>query len=103
MDIIDRVQLCIRYNILALLSLFGYVNGTSFNNQLRKVSYIIDNNESDDEIQSSGSSSCYVAEDTFQCVGHDQTSGSDSTGESNAETGSEEVTSGQPDGGEDIQ
>jgi hypothetical protein len=103
MDIIDRIQLCVRYNILALLSLFGYVDSVSFNNQLRKVNYIIVNNESVDEIQSEGSNSCYVAEDTFQCVGHNQDSGSDRTGESNEEAGSEEVTRGQSDGGEDNQ
>ncbi len=103
MDIIDRIQLCIRYNVLAFLSLLGYTDSASFNNQLRKVSYIIDNNESDDEIQSTGSSSLYVVEESFQRDGRDQDSGSDSTGESNEESGSEEVTSRKPDECEDNQ
>ena len=103
MDIIDRIQLCVRYNILAFLSLLGYTDSTSFNNQLRKVSYIIDNNESDDEIQSAGSSSLYVVEESFQRDGRDQDSGSGSTGESNEESGSEEVTSRKPDECEDNQ
>ncbi len=104
MDVIDRFQLSVRYCILSFLSLFGYTNSVTFNNQLRKVSYIINSNvESDSEISSAGSSSCYVVEDVVNSSGQYEDSGSDSTGESTQEVGSEENVGGQSDGSEDIE
>ena len=101
MDVIDRVQLCVRYNILAFLSLFGYTDSVTFNNQLRKVSYIINSNvESDDEISSAGSSSCYVVEDDVSCSGQHENTGSSSTGEGSSKVGSQENVGEKSNGSE---
>ena len=100
MDLLDRVQLCVRYNILSLLCLFGYIDSVSFDNQLRKVKCILRSNEPDHEVRSARSSSCYVAENYVHCTRYDQTSGPSCTGESSEETGSEEDVDRQSDGGE---
>ena len=100
MDFIDRFQLYIRYNLLAILALFGKTDTVYFNNQLRKVSHVLNiNDELDEEIQSEESSACGVAENTVQCVGHDEDEQSVGNGEGNEENGSEEIVDQQPDGG----
>ena len=96
MDFIDRLQLFLRFSLLAVVGLFGDVNGTIFTNQLRKVEILIDN-EFDEEIQSSEQTACHVAEETFECVGDNQIDGPPRTGESPEEGESSRVDGGESD------
>lgn len=94
MDFTDRIELFIRFTLLALLGLFGDVTGNIFTKQLRKVEGIVDN-EFDEEIQSSESDSCSMAEEAFECVGDNQDNGS-----ADSREGVEEGESSRIDGGE---
>jgi hypothetical protein len=99
MDFIDRFQLYIRYSLLAILALLGKTETVYFNNQLRKVDHVLNiNDELDEEIQSEESSACGVAEDAFQCIGHDEDEQSVGNGEGVEESGSEGVVEQQPNG-----
>jgi len=99
MDLIDRFQLYIRYNFLAILSLFGKTDTLYFNNQLRKVEHVLNiNNELDEEFQPEESSTCGMVEDTFQCIGDDENERSIGNGESSEEGEYEGVVEQQPNG-----
>jgi len=105
MDFIDRIQLCIRYNLLALLCLFGKEETQFFGNQLRKVHYILTtsilDDESDEEVQSNDSSACGMDEDTFQCIDNIQDDESVGNGESHEEVESSGPVGEESNGGED--
>lgn len=95
MDFTDRIELFIRFTLLALMGLFGDVTGNIFTKQLRKVEGIVDN-EFNEEIQSIESESRSVAEEAVECVGDNQINGSTGTGEGVEEGESSRVDGGEP-------
>lgn len=105
MDFIDRIQLCVRYNLLAFLCLIGKEDTHFFDNQLRKVHYILTtslvDDESDEEVQSEESSTCGVVEDNFQCIDNIQNDESVGNGESPEEAESSGPVGEESDGCED--
>jgi hypothetical protein len=91
LDWLDRFELSLRYYFLSILSLAGLVDIRAFHKQLRRIDDIlISDDESDDELQSSESETCAMAQGTFESIGDNETNGSISAGESSEEVGSGE-------------
>ena len=69
MDLSDRVELAIRYWVLAGLSLFNMTEHRSFGKQLRRIEDIFDIYEDSEELRSEESETCRVAEGSFEDIG----------------------------------
>ena len=67
MDTIERCEVFLRYIIMAFMSLTGYNNSRTFYNHLRKIDFLLSSDDySDSEsVQSDGSATCDVAEESM--------------------------------------
>mgnify|MGYP000044155514 CR=1 FL=1 len=92
MDLIDRIELFIRYSLLATTMMFVNTDGAYFRKQIKRIDDIL-YNDGFESVQSDESESCSVAEGVIHSFGSDETGESSGSGESDEETGSE-VTSG---------
>lgn len=72
MDIIDRIELAVRYWFMASLCLLGQTETKVFQKQLRKVTDILFIDESSESVRSNESSSCEMVSRTFEDIGDNE-------------------------------
>ena len=69
MDIIDRIELAIRYWFMANMCLLGQTKTKIFQKQLRKINDILITDESSEIIRSEESYTCQMAPGAFEHIG----------------------------------
>ena len=87
MDLIDRLELFIRFSILSVTMLYLPTDGPYFQKQIKRINSIV-YNDGDEGLRSDESDSCSMVEGSFRDIGLVESDRSDRTRESIADTGS---------------
>ena len=99
MDLLDRIELIVRFFLLGATMFWVDDRGNYFQKQIKRINSIV-YNHGNESVRSSESGSCSVAEGAFRDIRDDESEGSSGTGEGDEGSESGEPSEEESDGSE---